>query len=131
MKIEPEPEIIPEVKTRKTKVKIEPEPEIIPEVKIKKYKVKVEPKRKKRKVKKTIEVEEYQDRLTEKFTADIKGVPCEGIMVKFEDRSIYLCQNFIVGAFIHKRLRKNYKFSIFVGYGEVDTLIVKNFKIIN
>jgi len=69
--------------------------------------------------------------IQEKFTAEISGVQCEGVMVKFDDRSIYLCQDFVVGGFISKRYRQGYKFSIFVGYGEIDTSIVKNFKIIS
>jgi hypothetical protein len=51
-------------------------------------------------------------------------------MVKFDDRSIYLCQDFIVGGFISKKLRQGYKFSIFVGNSEITSPLVKNFKII-
>ena len=32
----------------------------------------------------------------EKFTAEINGKQCEGVMVKFDDRSIYLCQDFTI-----------------------------------
>lgn len=66
-----------------------------------------------------------------KFSAEIMGKQCEGIMVKFEDRSIYLCQDFVVGGFINKKLRQGYKFSFYVGMGEVTSHHVKNFKIIN
>jgi hypothetical protein len=66
----------------------------------------------------------------ERFTAEINGRQCEGIMVKFDDRSIYLCQDFAVGGFISKRLRQGYKFSIYVGYDKVTASFVKNFKII-
>jgi len=66
----------------------------------------------------------------EKFTAEINGKQCEGVMVKFDDRSIYLCQDFIVGGFISKKLRQGYKFSIFVGNSEITSPLVKNFKII-
>ena len=52
-------------------------------------------------------------------------------MVKFDDRSIYLCQDFAVGGFISKKLRQGYKFSIFVGYDRITASFVKNFKIIN
>lgn len=67
----------------------------------------------------------------EKFTAEINGISCEGLIVKFEDRSIYLCQNFIVGGFISKKLRQDYKYSIYVGHNEITSPLVKNFKIIN
>jgi len=67
----------------------------------------------------------------EKFTAEIMGKQCEGILVRFEDRSIYLCQDFVVGGFISKKLRQGYKFSFYVGMGEVTSHFVKNFKIIN
>ncbi len=66
----------------------------------------------------------------EKFTAEISGRQCEGIMVKFSDRSIYLCQDYIVGGFINKKLRQGYKFSIFVGNDKITSPLVKNFKII-
>lgn len=66
-----------------------------------------------------------------KFTAEINGKQCEGIMVKFDDKSIYLCQNFLVGGFISKKLRQGYKFSICVGYGEITSPLIKNLKIIN
>jgi len=95
--------------------------------------IEIKPKKRRSKAEKIIEVEEVQiqEKFTAEFTAEIKGIQCEGIMIKFEDRSIYLCQNFIVGGFINKRLRKGYKYSVFVGYGEVDKSIVKNFKITN
>lgn len=67
----------------------------------------------------------------QKFSAEIMGKQCEGIMVRFEDRSIYLCQDFVVGGFINKKLRQGYKFSFYAGMGEVTSHHVKNFKIIN
>ena len=66
----------------------------------------------------------------EKFLAEISGIQCEGIVVKFEDKSIYLCQDFVVGGFISKKLRQGYKFSFYVGMGEVTSHHVKDFKII-
>jgi len=93
------------------------------------------PKRKRSTKAEKAEIKESKSRapeqiINEKFSAEIMGKQCEGIMVRFEDRSIYLCQDFIVGGFINKKLRQGYKFSFYAGMGEVTSHHVKNFKII-